>query len=150
MTRLKAQSAVEYLMIIGLTLGIILPTTYLFFRYSSQSNEQIIDSQINQVGKSIIDTAEIVYFSGKDSKIIIDFKIPKYMDSVSILGDRELVITRSSEIGINEMVFFSSEDIKIKPGAGLLEYIASPGLKKVKIQAVDDGSGGIEVLIGKV
>ena len=72
----KAQSAVEYLVLIGLTLGIILPTTYLFFRYSSQSNEQIIDSQLNQVGNSIMDTAEIVYYSGKDSKIILELKVP--------------------------------------------------------------------------
>ena len=148
MTRLKAQSAVEYLMIIGITLGIILPTTYLFFRYSSQSNEQIIDSQINQLGKNIIDTAQIVYFSGKDSKIVLELNVPKSIENVKILEKRELVFTRLSEIGENEMVFFSSGDIKIKPGTGLLEYIASPGLKKIRIQAVDDGSG-LEVLIEK-
>lgn len=147
--RKKSQSAVEYLIIIGLSLGLILPTTYLFFRYSAQSKEQIIDSQINQAGNSIIDTAEIVYFSGKDSKIILELNIPKGIENVNIIGSRELVFTRVSEIGENEMVFFSSGGIKIKPGDGLLEYIASPGLKKVKIQAVDDGSGGTEVLIEK-
>lgn len=148
--RKKAQSAVEYLMIIGITLGIILPTTYLFFRYSSQSNEQIIDSQINQLGKSIIDTAEIVYFSGKDSKIILELNIPKNLESVDILGGRELVFTKLSEIGENDMVFYSSADIPIESDATTLAYIASPGLKKIRIQAVDDGAGGTKVLIEKV
>ena len=148
MTGLKSQSAVEYLIIIGLTLGLILPTTYLFFRYSAQSNEQIIDSQINQIGNSIIDTAEIVYFSGKDSKIILELNIPKNIESVYILGDRELVFTRVSEIGINEVVFFSSVDVPIKSDAASLAYIASPGIKKVRIQAVDDGSG-LKALIEK-
>jgi len=42
----KGQTAVEYMMIVALTLGIIVPTTYLFFRYSSESNIKLIDPQI--------------------------------------------------------------------------------------------------------
>ena len=102
----KAQSALEYLLIIALVLGLIIPITYLFFRYGSQSNEQIVDSQINQIGNTIVDTAEIVYYSGEGAKIIVELKIPENIDSVDILEDRELVFTRSSEIGENQMVFF--------------------------------------------
>ena len=150
MIRLKAQSALEYLMIIALTLGIIVPTAYLFFRYSSESNVQIIDAQITQIGRSIIDTAQSVYFSGEGSKIILEINMPKNVDDVYILADRELVFEIISEIsptGESEAVFFSSVNIPLTEGAGDLSSIAGAGLKKIRIQAVDDGSGGFEVLI---
>ena len=144
----KAQSALEYLLIIALVLGLIIPITYLFFRYGSQSNEQIVDSQINQIGNTIVDTAKIVYYSGEGAKIIVELKIPENIDSVDILEDRELVFTRSSEIGENQMVFFSSVGIPIKSDAASLLYLASSGLKKVRIRAVDPGTG-LEVRIEK-
>ena len=144
----KAQSSLEYLLIVALVLGLIIPITYLFFRYGSQSNEQIIDSQINQIGNTIVDTAEIVYYSGEGAKIILELKIPESIDSVDILGDRELVFTRSSEIGENQMVFFSSVDIPIKSDAASLLYLANSGLKRIRIQAVDPGTG-LEVRIEK-
>ena len=144
----KAQSALEYLLIIALVMGLIIPITYLFFRYGSQFNEQIVDSQINQIGNTIVDTAEIVYYSGEGAKIIVELKIPENIDSVDILEDRELVFTRSSEIGENQMVFFSSVDIPIKSDAASLLYLASSGLKKVRIRVVDPGTG-LEVRIEK-
>ncbi|MCH8067235.1 MAG: hypothetical protein IIC69_01500 [Nanoarchaeota archaeon] len=144
----KAQSSLEYLLIVALVLGLIIPITYLFFRYGSQSNEQIIDSQINQIGNTVVDTAEIVYYSGEGAKIILELKIPESIDSVDILGDRELVFTRSSEIGENQMVFFSSVDIPIKSDAASLLYLANSGLKRIRIQAVDPGTG-LEVRIEK-
>ena len=146
MIRLKAQSAIEYLMIIALTLGIIVPTAYLFFRSSSESNVQIVDSQITKIGRSIIDTAQFVYFSGEGSKIILEVNMPKNVDDVYILAGRELVFEIISEIGQTEAVFFSSVNIPLTEGAGDLSSIAGVGLKKIRIQAIDD-SGVAKVLI---
>jgi len=146
---MKAQSAIEYLMIIALTLGIIVPTTYLFFRYTSESNVEVVYSQVNQIGKTIIDTAETVYFSGKGSKIVLELNMPEGMSDIYILANRELVFKIFSEIGDNELVFFSPANIPLTEGAGDLKDIASSGLKKIKIEAVDDGSGGTEVSISK-
>jgi len=145
----KAQSALEYLMIIALVLGLIIPITYLFFRYSSQSTEQIIDSQINQIGNSIVDTAEIVYFSGENSKIILEINMPERVGDIYILANRELVFEISSEIGETEAVFFSSVGIPMTEGTDLTE-IAGQGRNKIKIESVDDGAGGTEVRIGKI
>ena len=72
----NAQSALEYLMIIGLTFGIIIPTVYLFYSYSKESNIQIVDSQINSIGRNIINSAESIYYSGKNSKTILEFNMP--------------------------------------------------------------------------
>jgi|TARA_B100001964_G_C14070895_1_gene525832 hypothetical protein len=156
---IKAQSAMEYLMIVALTLGIIVPTTYLFFRYSSESSIEIIDAQINQVGRSIIDTAESVYFSGEGSRIVLELSMPKNVVDINIVANRELVFDITSQIGETEAVFFSSAGISITSddtssdcvdnGNCVLSAIAGPGLEKIKIESVDDGSGGTEVIISK-
>ena len=143
----KTQSALEYLLIIALVLGIIVPTTYLLFRYTSESNVRIIDSQINQIGRNIIDTAETVYFSGEGSKIILEINMPEGIDNVSILKKRELVFNITTELGATEVVFFSSTDIDITSDDGTsaectndvkcdLSDIAGFGLKKIKIESV--------------
>jgi hypothetical protein len=167
-----AQSALEYLMIIAITLGIIVPTTYLFFRYSAQSTSEIVDSQVNQIGRSIMDTAESVYYSGESSKIVLEANIPKEVEAdipngvygVSILSNRELVFDITSSIGQGQSVFFSSPSITLTsipavsggcPNIGGivtcdLSSIADGGLKKIRITSIDDGSGGTEILIEKI
>lgn len=139
----KSQSALEYLLIIALVLGIIVPTTYLLFRYSSESNAEIVDSQIIKIGRSIIDTAETVYFSGEGAKIVVELVMPEGVDDIYILSNRELIFKFTTEIGQTESVFFSSVDIPIAENADLTE-ISGSGLKKVKIE-----SDGTQVLIGK-
>jgi len=150
MKRIKAQSAIEYLMIIALTLGIIVPTSYLFFHYSSESNIQIVDAQLTEIGRTIIDTAESVYFSGTGSKIVLEINMPKSVYDVEILGNKELVFRLFSEIsatGESEVVFFSSIPIA---ESGDLTSIAGSGMKKIRIMAVPDQSGGTEAIIESV
>ncbi|MBW2976517.1 hypothetical protein KY347_03670 [Candidatus Woesearchaeota archaeon] len=158
MIKIKAQSALEYLMIVALALGVIVPTTYLFFSYSSESNTQIIDSQVTGIGRSIIDTAETVYFSGEGAKIVLELNMPKNVDVVYILNERELVFNYTSQIGKNQVVFFSSGSIPLTSGDSSIECteyqvcrladIAGPGLKKVEIRSVE-GDSRSEILVSK-
>jgi len=150
----KAQSALEYLMVIALVLGIIVPVTYLFFNYTSGSNIEIVDAQVNRIGRNIIDTAESVYYSGEGSKIVLEINMPENVMAVSIMKNRELVFNIITELGETEIVFFSSVDIPITSDDLLaacvdngncdLSSLAGSGLKKVKIE-----SDGTKVLIGK-
>jgi hypothetical protein len=139
----KAQSALEYLMVIALVLGIIVPVTYLFFNYTSGSNIEIVDAQVNRIGRNIIDTAESVYYSGKSSKIVVELNMPENVEDVYIIAERELVFKVITELGETETVFFSDIDITIAE-EGDLSSLAGSGLKKVKIE-----SDGTKVLIGK-
>ena len=139
----RAQSALEYLMILALAMGIIVPITYMFFQYSSESNVQIIDAQVNRIGRNIIDTAESVYYSGKSSKIVVELNMPENVEDVYIIAERELVFKVITELGETETVFFSDIDITIAE-EGDLSSLAGSGLKKVKIE-----SDGTKVLIGK-
>jgi len=143
----RAQSSFEYLMIIALTVAIIVPMTYLFFRYSADSNTKILDSQINQIGRNMVDTAESVFFSGEDSKIVLELNMPDNVIDVYIIDERELIFNVTTTIGVNEVVFFS--DVNITSNSCLdekcsLTEIATSGLKKVKFLSVNEGK---EILI---
>ena len=145
----RAQSSFEYMMIVALTVAIIVPMTFLFFRYSAESNVKIIDSQINQIGRSMVDTAESVFFSGEDSKIVLELNMPENVNDVYIIDERELIFNVITILGDNEVVFFSDVNITSNSCQGItcsLTEIATSGLKKVRFLSVN---GGKEVLISK-
>tara|TARA_Y100000310_G_scaffold336379_1_gene420748 strand:- start:1548 stop:2030 length:483 start_codon:yes stop_codon:yes gene_type:complete len=147
--QLKAQTALEYMMIVALTLGIIVPTTYLFFRYSSESNTQLIDAQINQIGRSMVETAETVYFSGDGSKIVLELNIPENIRDMNIISSRELAFNITTNIGESEAVFFSKANITSANCQGevcKLGNIFSSGLNKIKFQSFNKGK---QVIMGK-
>jgi len=148
MNNMKSQSALEYLIIIAITLGVIVPTTYLFFTYSAKSSLQITDSQINNIGNVLTDTAESVYYSGKDSKIVVDLNVPDAVDNLTIIDNRELVFGLDTEIGKYDLVYFSKVNLTSNSCSGNacdLNDIVTGGLNKVRIQAI----GGGKVLIVK-
>src|SRR3989338_4687878 len=107
----NAQSALEYLMIIGLTFGIIIPTIYLFYSYTRESNIQIVDSQINSIGRNIVNMAESIYYSGEHSKTIMEFNMPENVNRILIISERELFFDVTTEFGNTDIVFFSDVNI---------------------------------------
>lgn len=130
-------------MIIALTFAIIVPTVYLFFTYARESNIKVLDSQIGNIGRNIVNTAESIYYSGEHSKTILEFNMPENIEDVNILSNRELVFTIITEFGNTDIVFFSDVNIISEDCDGdncSLSSIASKGFQKVKIESVTDGT----------
>ena len=145
----KGQSSLEYLLIVALTFAIIIPTTYLFYNYSRQSTQEITDAQITKLGRSIVDTAESIFYSGQGSKTTLELNVPDNVLGASIIDGRELVFNISSDMGTSEIVFFSSVNITAAACSGnacSLDQLASSGLKKVKLSAQSKDSVTIEVI----
>ena len=107
MKNIKSQISVEYLVIVGLALAIIIPTSFLFYKYSQTSNEEAIRSQINKIGNSILTTSESVYGLGEGSVNTIELIYPKNIRDIEILNSEELIIRYELNSGISEDVFFS-------------------------------------------
>lgn len=148
---LKAQSALEYLLVVALTFAIIVPTTYLFYNYSKESSQEITDAQITKLGKSIVDAAETIFYSGEGSKTTLELNVPENIDSAIIIDGRELVFNITTNFGISEIVFFSSVNITTTSSncnANIcnLPELAISGLKKLKIEAISKDSVRIEVV----
>jgi hypothetical protein len=103
----RAQVSVEYLIIIGISLAILVPGGYFFYNYSRTSNEGTIRTQIMQIGTTMITTAESIYGLADGSMITIDLRYPKNIREVYFLEGKEVVIKYELSSGINEAVFFS-------------------------------------------
>ena len=146
----KGQSSLEYLLIVALTFAIIIPTTYLFYNYSRESTQEITDAQVTKLGRSIVDTAESIFYSGQGSKTVLELNMPDNVDSASIIDGKELVFNTTTEFGTSEIVFFSSVNLTSASGCSAnvcsIPQLASSGFKKVKLSALSKDSVTIEVI----
>lgn len=149
--QVKAQSSLEYLLIVAMTFAIIVPTTYLFYNYSRESSQEITDAQITKLGRSIVDSAESIFYSGQGSKTVLELNIPDSVDSALIIDGRELVFNVTTTFGVSEIVFFSSVNITTSSqncNANIcrIPELGSSGLKKVRIEAAAKDNVRIEVI----
>jgi uncharacterized protein (UPF0333 family) len=123
----KSQVSMEYVMLVGFTFLIIIPLIIIGFIYSSESEGQIITGQISQVTKTIVDSAEEVYYYGEPAKTEIDIYVPKNIESVQITGNTILFKVQTVN-GITDVAYSSSVPIN-----GSLP--ATEGIKHIKIEA---------------
>ena len=105
-----SQVSVEYLMIIGFVVIITIPLIILYYRYTSDSSDEIITSQINQIARKIADAAESVYFLGSPSQTTFKVYIPGQIDGAS-LDNREILFNVSTKSGVSEIVQISSVNL---------------------------------------
>ena len=140
----------EYLLVVALTFAIIVPTDYLFYNYSKESGQEITDAQVAQLGRSIVDAAESIFYSGKGSKTTLEMNIPDNIQSAVIIDGRELVFNLTTSFGVSEIVFFSSANLTTSGSCSAnvcnVPGLANSGLKKVKIESVSTSSVRIEVI----
>jgi len=145
----KAQSSLEYLLVVALTFAIIVPTTYLFYNYSKESSQQITDSQITKLGRGIVDSAETMFYSGKGSKTTLDVNVPDNIASAVIIDGRELVFNVTTSSGSSEIVFFSSVNLtssNCNVNVCSIQGLAPSGTKKVKVEVTSSNSVSVEVI----
>jgi hypothetical protein len=103
----KGQVSVEYLIIIGLSFAVLIPTGYFFYAYSQTSNDEAIRLQINQLGNELLKNAESIYGLAEGSLISVDIRYPKNIRDMYVLNQNELVIRFELTSGYNDAVFFS-------------------------------------------
>ncbi len=107
----KAQVSMEYLMIVGLSFLVLIPTSYFFYQYSQTSNEAVVKSQINKIGNSFLMTAEGVYGLSEGSILTTEVTYPQNIKDMYILNKNELIIRYETSSGMSEAVFFSRVDL---------------------------------------
>ena len=141
----------EYLLIVALTFAIIVPTAYLFYNYSKESSQEIIDAQITKLGRSITDSSERIFYSGIGSKTTLDLNIPNSINNVLIVDGRELVFNVTTSFGISEIVFFSSVNLTTDGSNCNVNVCSIPdlpgaGLKQVRIESVSKDSVSVKTI----
>lgn len=72
----KNQVAMEFLMITGFFLLIIIPTIFYFYSYTQESTIDVELSKAEAVGNAMIETAEKVYYYGRYSRLTLTIDLP--------------------------------------------------------------------------
>jgi hypothetical protein len=132
----------EYLIVVGIALLFMLPATYFFFSFSKESGREISTSQLDAVGREIVETAESLYYSGAGSKTTLQASIPEGVLSASIVDQRELAFNISSAAGYSELVFFSRVNLtnaqqNCQLGPCSIQELASAGAKQIRLTALN-------------
>ncbi len=136
----KAQISLEYLVILGLTVTIILGAVYLFVDHVRDTSSEAISSRINTLGIGIVQQAESIYAIGNGSWIDMDVQFPDQIINAYTAGSgevSELVFVVQGPGGVSESVFFA--DINLTGGG------TSLGAGKISLGRVDPGKSTIRI-----
>ncbi len=127
---------------VGLAFLVLVPATYFFLNFSRESSEEITFYQFESIGRSIVDTSESLFYTGRGSKTIITITMPKGIESAAIIGKRELVFNISTSAGYSEFVFISQVNLTTaqacsQDSCAVLE-LGSSGVKDIRLTALNN------------
>ncbi len=112
----KAQAAMEYLMIAGFVMLIMLPLVYLVYNYTQESGADIVNAQITKLGRDLVNNAESVYYFSSPSKITLDFNMPRGVHNITIQQQLDPVTSGCKKC--TELVFL----VQQKEGKAVLTF----------------------------
>ena len=136
MSSKSGQAATEYLMVVALISIVIIPTTFLFYNYASDSAEEIDHAQIDKFGRDLVATAETVYYLGSPSKIVFEGRLPANVENIGIVQDQVsgtylLSIDVRTKSGLVNFTY----PTQVKISGVFTEPDISEGIKRVRIES---------------
>ncbi len=106
----KAQVGIEYMMIFGFALVIVLPFIYYFYAYSQGPAQDTSARQAELIARRIVDNAETVYSIGDGTKTTFRAYMPDTIISGDIRGN-EVIFLMSTSRGNSEIAYASSVNL---------------------------------------
>tara|TARA_Y100000034_G_C6870911_1_gene397620 strand:- start:973 stop:1407 length:435 start_codon:yes stop_codon:yes gene_type:complete len=136
---IRGQVSIEYLIVTGFVVFLILGILSFSFFYTLNIKEKINNGQLESFARKIVGSAESVYFSGDPSKVTITAYLPDGVQSIELQGN-EFVVSYSSAGG-NSLISYQFS-VPVTSIAGLDQgggISINEGLKRFEINAVQDG-----------
>jgi len=96
----SGQAMVEYLMMIGVALLILIPTIVFF---SSQTNDLTTSAtftKLDSIGSSLVESIDSIYILGEDSKTSLSVNVPAGLQNITFLN-----YTSGSQLLSNDLIF---------------------------------------------
>jgi len=138
----RGQISVEYLIVIGFVVFIVIGILGISFFYASGIRDRIKTTQLDNFVNKILSSAESVYFAGEPSKITITAYLPAGVTSIQVLQEPpnsgEYVILISIETGSGLTTIAYTSDVPLTATSEPCEeevITCSEGLKKLQITA---------------
>ena len=120
----RGQSAIEFMMVVGFAMVLVIPGIYLFYTQTNDSTYEISASRVEQIGNRLIQQVEFVYPHPKNTKTTLDVVLPAYVVDLDISKNpaattgTEIVVTMNLG-GVNQtLVFFSRYPVFIGTCSG--------------------------------
>ncbi len=134
----RAQAGVEYLTIIGIALVVLASGMVIFLDYSKSSNTQVVASQLDIIGNTIMSNAEAMYVLGNESWVTVEFNLPSSVTETAISVNSEMYFTYAGVSGSSQVVFFP-ERFNISNSDALCNTVCnlsfSAGMNRVRIKS---------------
>jgi hypothetical protein len=130
----KGQGATETVMVIVVASALLIPATYLFYSFLAGTSQEILEKNLDRIGKSFIEHSNLVYHYGKDTKIIVSYAFPGGIENMSIEGT-ELLFTFTKDGVTQQRSYNLIQDID----ANFTQGDWSEGDKLFEFKAVGDG-----------
>lgn len=115
----KAQSAVEFLMVVSLALLLIIPAASLLFSNSAEEKQAIEANQLAIIGNELLITAQEMHVMAPGSYMKLEVRVPDSLTSLTLnaagTDKSDLVFTQRTQHGNNDVVIFT-EDILFTVG----------------------------------
>ena len=127
----KGQAAIEYMMIISMSLMILVPLLFVVNSYISESRDEMKIRALEDGVDSIGEASEMVYFQGYPSKMRIDLYVPENVQTAEVNENiiKVRLWTNSGEI-----------DIVTTTQANLTGSLpTNAGTHSIEIRAQEDG-----------
>ena len=139
----KGQFSVEYLLIVGFALIIIIPIVYYSYTSFTESQQEISAATVNKIGYEVVNTAKNVYFLGDYSRVTLDMNFPEGIQDVQTVTD---TVPDPDQyffmIKVHDSEILFPSDVELR---GTFDpNVVNPGIKKVKLES---RGGYVEVFI---
>ena len=113
----KGQSSIEYLVVLGFALVVLLPASYLVFTSLRSYQVEASISQGSELAREIASTAENVYHHGPPSRLTFNARVPADVENLTIRRNTVAGCTKCTEVMLTlrsgqEMVASTSVDIR--------------------------------------
>ena len=105
----RGQVALEYMIILGIALFLIIPLIGLFRTTSMNTQNSANSKMISLAGTEIVSNAEKIYYQGKNTRVRLNLEFPPNLKEIKIGDKNHSLIFVANNNGIDtEFVYFSS------------------------------------------
>ena len=126
----RAQISLEYLMVMGFAMLIIIPVILVFFLQTEDIHDNVNLNQARRISRKIVNAAHSVYYVGEPSQTLIEVVMPEKINSINISG-RELIFEIETQGGLTDI--YEIADMNL---TGSLS--TDSGRRTVKVEALSN------------
>ncbi len=114
----KSQIAMEYILIVGFILFVLMAAMYVFREYAISSSDTIIENKVNIVANALIDNAREIYYLGESSKKVVTVEMPEGVEMISALkvtgtpNEYYFVFKITTSAGDKELLYQSDVELR--------------------------------------